>query len=282
MANQLLAPSIGSQVGCFGHPGLDPLIERVRHEALTVPTAYATGYGEYQSGGWDTLSLLNHSGDPRDVTIGDVDPVPTTLLREMPATAELIRTLGLQVWWARLALMKPGTFLWEHRDYTEPGVSGTERHRIHVPLVTSGSAFLITGGHAVHMGDGRIWRLNPVHVHGACNMAGPARLHLILDCHDSRELERLRSVEELPGEYIRALPEATPEELDRYVREAGRLTRLGFAQQAERHLLRVYFSHALPYAGWAYDMIADIYASQGDAESAAHWRARKTRTLGGA
>lgn len=282
MVKQLLAASIASQVGCFGHPRLDPLIERVRHEALTVPGAYATGYGEYQSGGWDTLSLLNLSGNPSDVTIGDVDPVPTTLLREMPATAELIQALGLRVWWARLALMEPGTFLWEHRDYTEPGVAGTERHRIHIPLATSRSAFLVTDGHAVHMGDGRIWRLNPVHVHGACNTAGPARLHLILDCHDNTELQRLRGGEELPGEYVRELPDATQEELASHIAEARRLARLGFAPQAERHLLRVYFTRTLPYAGWAYDTIADLYAGQGDDEPAAQWRARKTRTLGGA
>lgn len=282
MVSQTLAPSISSQVGCFGHPALGPLIERVRHEVLTVPKEYATGYGEYQTGGWDTLSLLNNSGNPSDVTIGDTRPVPTTLLEEMPATADLISALGLRIWWARLALMEPGTFLWEHRDYTEPGVAGTERHRIHVPLVTTSSAFLVTGGAAVHMADGRIWRLNPVHAHGACNMAGPARLHLILDCHDSPELGRLRSDEELPDDCHRALPEADQDELDGHVGEARRLIRLGFPGQAERRLLRLYFSRVLPYAGWAYDTLADVYASYGNEERAEHWRARKTTTLRGA
>ncbi|WP_204301757.1 hypothetical protein, partial [Actinoplanes campanulatus] len=47
------------------------LMERLRHEALTVPQGWVVEYGDYQNGGWHTLSLLNDSGDPRDVTIRD-------------------------------------------------------------------------------------------------------------------------------------------------------------------------------------------------------------------
>jgi hypothetical protein len=256
-------------------------LERVRHEAATVPDSWATGYGEYQSGGWDTLSLLNGTGDPRDVTIGDAEPVPTTLLAEMPATAELIRRLGLEVWWARLALMAPGSYLWEHRDYTEPGLAGTARHRIHVPLTTSRAAFLVTGGRAVHMREGRIWRLNPVHVHGACNTAGLARLHLILDCHANDTLDELLVAEELPRECVRILPDAAPEELDGHVRAAARLASLGYPRQAELGLLRLYFSRALPHDGYCYDMIAGMHARLGDDVAAASWRDRKALTLGG-
>jgi hypothetical protein len=198
-------PPLASQIGCSDHPSVGSLFERVRHEAMTVPGDWVTGYGKYQSGGWDTLSLLNESGDPRDVTIGDADPVPTTLLREMPATAELIARLGLRVWWARLALLAPGSYLWEHRDYTEPDVTGTDRHRVHVPLATSRAAFLVIGGRTIHMAEGRVWRLSPVYPHGACNTAGPARIHLILDCHVGDALDDLIATEELPAGCVRDL-----------------------------------------------------------------------------
>ncbi|KOV69427.1 hypothetical protein ADL00_11565 [Streptomyces sp. AS58] len=62
-------------------------IEQMRAEALGAPTRGVVAYGEYQSGGWWTTSLMNHSGDPHDVVIGDGRPQPTSLLGEMPATA---------------------------------------------------------------------------------------------------------------------------------------------------------------------------------------------------
>lgn len=37
-------------------------LDRVRHEALTVPSEWAVEYGEYQSGGWQTLSLYHDTG----------------------------------------------------------------------------------------------------------------------------------------------------------------------------------------------------------------------------
>jgi hypothetical protein len=43
---------------------LDELaVEQMRAEALAAPTRGVVTYGEYQSGGWWTTSLLNHSGD---------------------------------------------------------------------------------------------------------------------------------------------------------------------------------------------------------------------------
>lgn len=274
------ATTLTDQVGSTASLLPGRLLERARHEAMTVPRGWVTGYGEYQSGGWGTLSLLNETGDPRDVTIGDTDPVPTDLLRKMPATAELIGRLGLQVWWARLALMAPGSYLWEHRDYTEPGVAGTARHRVHVPLTTSSAAFLVTAGHAVHMAAGRIWRLDPVHVHGACNIAGSARIHLILDCHADSALNDLHAAEELPAECVRELPVAAPAELDGHARAATRLARLGYPREAETHLLRLYFTRVLTRDGYAYDMITDLHASLGDHETASFWRDRKALTLG--
>ncbi|MGF2209549.1 hypothetical protein [Streptomyces sp. S5] len=78
------------------------LIEQMRAEALGAPTRGVQAYSEYQSGGWWTASLMNHSasGDPHDVVIGDGRPEPTSL-------------------YVRLARLAPNSFLWEHRDYAE-------------------------------------------------------------------------------------------------------------------------------------------------------------------
>ncbi|MFF2655457.1 aspartyl/asparaginyl beta-hydroxylase domain-containing protein [Streptomyces sp. NPDC058045] len=157
------------------------LIERMRHEALTAPAPWKAEYGEFQSGGWWTTSLMNASGDACDVRIADGTARPTALLGHMPATAGLLAELGLNYMWVRLARLEANAFLWEHRDYDE--LDQVERHRLHIPLHTNSSAFLVTGGTKVHMGGGRIWRLTPTYAHGVCNLLGPDRIHLIADVY---------------------------------------------------------------------------------------------------
>jgi hypothetical protein len=107
-------------------------VEQMRAEALGAPTRGVVAYGEYQSGGWWTTALMNHSdsGDPHDVVIGDGRPQPTSSLEEMPATARFLDSLGLNFMYVRLARLKPHSYLREHRDYAELGE--TDRHRLHI------------------------------------------------------------------------------------------------------------------------------------------------------
>src|SRR5205823_348281 len=65
-------------------------LESVRAEVLRAHVPWIEEYGEYQSGGWWTASLFNNSGDPCDIRIRDGNCVPTSLLKEMPRTRELI------------------------------------------------------------------------------------------------------------------------------------------------------------------------------------------------
>lgn len=257
---------------------LDPVVlERLRHEALTVPTEWVAEYGQYQSGGWWTLSLLNDTGAPTDVTIKDCDPVETTLLQRMPATRKFLSSLGLRYMWVRLARLAPNSFLWEHRDYDE--LNESERHRLHVPLTTNSSAGLVTGGAKVHLRAGHIWRLTPTHVHGACNMLGPDRVHLILDCYADEGLARFSAHEQLSETDVERLPAATQAQLDEHLATARRLACLGYERSAERHLLRLFYQYTMP-EGCGYDLIAALYESLDRARQAESWRANKTTLLG--
>lgn len=257
---------------------LDPsLLERLRHEALTVPRDWVSEYGQYQSGGWWTLSLLNDSGVPTDVTIKDCDPVETTLLQRMPVTRQFLSSLGLRYMWARLARLEPNSFLWEHRDYNELGES--ERHRLHVPLATNNSAALVTGGVKVRLRAGDLWRLTPTHVHGACNLLGPDRIHLILDCYADEALARIRENEQLSETDVVQLPAATRVQLDEHLAIARSLARLGYVCSAEKHLLRRFYEYSLP-EGCVYDLIASLHDSLDRGAEADFWRTKKTILLG--
>ncbi|MGH3869476.1 MAG: aspartyl/asparaginyl beta-hydroxylase domain-containing protein [Pseudonocardiaceae bacterium] len=257
---------------------LDPgVLERLRHEALTVPSGWIAEYGQYQSGGWWTLSLLNDTGIPTDVTIKDCDPVETTLLKRMPVTRRFLSSLDLRYMWVRLARLGPNSFLWEHRDYNE--LSESERHRLHVPLVTNSSAALVTGGAKVHLRTGHLWRLTPTHAHGACNMLGPDRLHLILDCYTDENLAQASANEQLGETDMVRLPAATKAQLDEHLVTARSLANLGFERSAEKHLLRLFYDYTLP-EGCVYDLIASLYDSLERVTEAESWRANKTVLLG--
>ncbi len=254
-------------------------LDRIRHEALTVPDdrAWVAEYGEFQSGGWSTLSLINGSGDPCDVRIADCSPRATTLLEQMPVTREFLFSLGFRFMWARLARLSAHSFLWEHRDYQE--LDGSARVRLHVPLVTNASAVLVTAGARVRLRAGRIWLLRPTHAHGAGNLLGPDRYHLLLDCyHDDRLADAVDNAWLETGD-AEPMPPATPEELTRRFEQALSLAELGYPSTAEKHLLRLFYQRALP-EGQVYDLIADLYARLGDTEAAHRWRTNKRTMLG--
>ncbi|WP_330251446.1 aspartyl/asparaginyl beta-hydroxylase domain-containing protein [Nocardia sp. NBC_00565] len=255
------------------------LLERLRHEAVTVPQEgeWVAEYAQYQSGGWSTLSLLNDSGEPADVKIKDCAPVETALLQRMPVTRKFLSSLGLRYMWVRLARLEPNSFLWEHRDYDE--LDELERHRLHVPLMTNSSAALVTGGAKIRLRPGRIWRLAPTHVHGACNLLGPDRYHLILDCYSDDRLVEATANEWLSDDDVVQLPVATQVELDRWYVKAQSLARLGYQQSAEKFLLRLFYERAVP-EGLVYDMIASLYDSLDRPAEADQWRSNKTILLG--
>ncbi len=274
--SDLRIESVGKQISCVGEVDAEKF-ELMRHEVLSVPRDWVVEYGKYQSGGWRTLSLLNDSGNAKDVKITDCDPVETDLMLRMPATRDYLNSLGLRFMWARLACLEPNSFLWEHRDYGELNTS--ERHRLHIPLVTNSSAAIVTGGYSVCLSAGRLWRLTPTHVHGACNLLGPARVHLILDCYYDDALEETLNNESLDSRDVRALPAVDRSVLAVHMEEARNLLRLGYASTAERSLLRLFYRYALP-EGALYDCIADVYESEGRPDKATEWRKTKSVMLG--
>ncbi|MFJ2875425.1 MULTISPECIES: aspartyl/asparaginyl beta-hydroxylase domain-containing protein [unclassified Streptomyces] len=212
-------------------------VEQMRAEALGAPTRGVVAYGEYQSGGWWTASLLNHTGDPHDVVIGDGRPRPTSLLEAMPATARFLDSLGLDFMYVRLARLEQHSYLWEHRDYAELRERG--RHRLHIPLVTNPSAVLITAGARVHLAAGSLWRLTPSRAHGVCNTTGPDRLHLIADVYTDDAyridsfVEKMISGEDMPkGDPVLFLRNRAVARMDRSLTVKDKVVLYGTAVKA--------------------------------------------------
>lgn len=252
------------------------LVEQLRAEAVGASTRGVLAYGEYQSGGWWTASLMNHSGDPHDVVIGDGRPRPTTLLEQMPVTAGFLAGLGLDLMYVRLARLEPHSYLWEHRDYTE--LRATARHRLHIPLATNPSAVLVTAGARVHLATGALWRLTPSQAHGVRNTTGPDRLHLIADVYGDDAYAALANRPHLHDGDTVDLPILTPAGRAGLLARAAQLADLGFPGAAEQLLLRAFYDHALPEGG-AYDLIVELHTGRGADAAARRWRTAKAHLL---
>lgn len=252
-------------------------LDRVAGEALSVGRGMVTEYGEYQNGGWQTLSLYNDSGDPADATIRDCEARETWVLERMPETQSLLRSLGLRYMWARIARLRPNSFLWEHRDYGE--LAERERHRLHIPLCTNRSAVLVSGGARVHLGWGGMWWLDPTYPHGACNLTGPDRVHIIMDCYGDEAFSDLVGHVGLAEVDAHVLPQASTAELTEHLESAVTMARLGYRRAAEHALLRLYYQYSLP-EGTVYDLVADAYRRLGEPDSVEAWSRKKKVMLG--
>lgn len=240
-----------AKVGQLDHD----VLERVRHEVLTATVPWTAEYGPYQSGGWWTASLMNDNGEDADVTIRDCEPVPTALLRRLPATARFLDGLGLPLMWVRLAKLTPNSFLWEHRDYAD--LRRTPRRRLHVPLFTNPSAVLVTGGAQINLTVGHLWRLLPTYAHGACNLLGPDRLHLIIDVYGGPPDGDVDDGWLEPGD-VEHLPRPTDDELGSCLARARELAELGFVRPAEKYLLRLFYRYAMA-EGQVYDLLVALH-----------------------
>jgi hypothetical protein len=241
-------------------------------------------YGQYQSGGWWTCTLIGQSSDPRDGCVTDTShPQRTEVLRKLPAIDHLLRAMGLRYMIVRLAKLDPGGALWEHRDYQD--LTRASRHRIHVPLVTNPDAYLVCDGGRFHMSLGSAWTFRPISAHAACNAGTKARVHLILDVYDDNAYEALSA----SGWYCkpRPLPVITTAELHKRVaglqakrrqdpQNNGTATDL---EPWEEAVLRMYFEIAAP-EGELYLALASACRDGGDQRRAAFWTARRELVLG--
>ncbi|MGC4886562.1 aspartyl/asparaginyl beta-hydroxylase domain-containing protein [Micromonospora sp. DT227] len=253
------------------------LLAAVADEVRAITTGWTVNYGDYQSGGWYTLSLINPSGLSADVTIHDGRGVPTEILERMPKTKDLLASLPLDIMWVRLARLNAGAYLWEHRDYGE--LSEVDHFRLHIPLVTNPSAVLAIDGNTISMQVGELWRLAPVFRHGVCNVTGPERTHIVIDCYETEELSKILAGGYLLPDDVRSLPPLDDAALEQELAIASELLAGGSAERAEEHLLKLFFRFDT-HDGQGYHLITRMYEQAGDAEKADEWRERRAVLMG--
>lgn len=257
---------------------VDPrVLGEMARQLSVADVSWARHYGEYQSGGWWTSSLLGRSADARDAIVADSsDPTATQLLDQLPAFEAFLEALGLRYMNARLARMDAGAALWEHRDYQD--LAPVARHRLHVPLQTNRRAVLVTaGGHSHHLPSGGVYLIQPRSAHAACNRGTQARVHLVADVYEDAALVQVLD-RATPSTYVqlRDVPIGIVQALLRELDGAG--TESDVPSESERRILTLYFDYA-PGEGQLYRWLEDAYTRQGNRARAAFWAQRRRRVL---
>lgn len=252
-------------------------VKIMSREAAHLDDDWSCEYGEYQSGGWKTLSLYNQTGDPRDTIIKDGRGMETGLLEKMPGTQRFLQRLGLKIMSVRIARLEPKAFLWEHRDYAE--LNECPRLRLHVPLITNSSCHLIIGGQAVHMTTGYIWMLNPTERHGACNLGHQARYHLLLDIYTCPLSAKMVANASLDPNTVTTLPVPSATEAQNALENAIAMAKLGYTSSAETALLKRFHRFNLT-EGEAYNLIIQMHDYLNNSYESKKWQSRRDRYLG--
>lgn len=254
-------------------------LSAVQREVLSIESEWTSVYSDYHTGGWLTLSLLNSTRKATDTIIEDCEPVETDLLMEMPATRSLLKGLGFRYMWVRLAKLEPGTFFWEHRDYQE--LEKVNRFRIHLPVVTNESAYLILDGRRIHLPVGHLWKLDPVHRHGACNFGTEARVHMLMDCYRDEALNAHLTHESVDHAWFNPLPAPSDDDITDALARARSLALAGRDEMAELSLLKLFHTYGLE-EGSSYDLVSRMYGSLGEDGKSELWQRKKAKFLYGA
>jgi len=187
----------------------------------------------------------------------------------------LAASFGLQVSWARLALMQPGAEVWEHRDFLE--LEKRDKVRLHVPLITSAGARLHVPGASVHMAVGYVWHLATDKPHAASN-DGPARIHLIVDCDDATRLAANSPCRWLDDGLVRVHPPLDAAALTAVTSEFYRRFDGCDVEGAERYVLALFGRFDLGEKT-TYRLLSELYRARAVEARAAHWLREETDKL---
>lgn len=245
----------------------------MKYEVQRVELPWREFYSDYQSSGWETVSLLNATGVVSDGTIRDGIGIATEALKQLPSIEKFLKDLNLKYMWVRLARLAPNSFLWEHRDYAE--LNDEPRLRLHLPLITNPWSQMVFPEVKVHMAVGSIWKLDPKGPHGVCNRGYSERIHLLMDCYMDPKLKML-----IQNEYLETDLMLSKDSGDYKIiyQRASRMAKLGFFSAAESLLLKSFFEVRSP-SGQSYDLIVRMYQEIGLSDRAHLWREKRKRFL---
>lgn len=122
------------------------------------------------------VALVSPGGEINDDWTGPM--APTSNLKQMPYTSQIMGALGATWGRSRLMGLKPGAVVPEHVDVH---YYWRTHLRLHIPVATNPDVKFHCADETFHLGAGECWLLDSFYRHSVENCGDDLRIHLVLD-----------------------------------------------------------------------------------------------------
>lgn len=229
----------------------------------------AHSYGEYVFGSWETIPLMNRTGQSNDTLFrGPVSSVKATpVLSRLPYIQAVLEDLFdvSKLMMVRANIMRDGILI-PHVDYSEFPGRGTEFTRVHIPLQTDADALHSEDDCVFHMRIGEVWSLAVNRVHAACcGEAERIALCVDLSCppmEAARDMRAVHSMAHHGSVDQRELPAVGGETMEFIDGLSRIITAASFGSVLEL-LSRIHFRRRV-HAARTYDWLEHLCQENGD------------------
>lgn len=137
--------------------------------------------------GNSALALVARDGDPgNDDVEGAMGPTPW--LDQLPSVRRLMAALQAPIGRSRLMRLDGNA---EAKAHCDVNVYWQDRHRVHLPIVTTPGVRFLCGDEAVHMAAGECWVFDTTRRHNVINPQPTRRIHLVVDTVGSAAFSQL-------------------------------------------------------------------------------------------
>src|SRR5262249_4874123 len=179
---QVVSRSMGINLSCRLKRGDWIDADQIVAETKKVVTQIGLDghFGAYHDGGWTSIGLITHGGDPHELRRLPGKYVKTPALTLAPYLESIIDKFQCDKERVRLMALQPGKNIYWHYDPTE-SIDNNDNARLHIPIVTNPDVQLQICHEDLIWRPGELWYGEFSFPHRLRNGGRAARIHLVLD-----------------------------------------------------------------------------------------------------
>ena len=181
---QVISRSMGINLSCRLRTGEWIDANLIIAETKKVVTQFGlVGHGmdcRYHDGGWSSIGLISHEGNPHELRRLPGKFVKTPVLTLAPYLESIIDSFQCDKERVRLMALQPGKNIYWHYDPTE-SIDTNINARLHIPIITNPGVQMQICHEDLIWRPGELWYGEYSFPHRLRNRGQAERIHLVLD-----------------------------------------------------------------------------------------------------
>jgi aspartyl/asparaginyl beta-hydroxylase len=179
---QVVSRSMGTNLSCRLRGGNWIDADQIVAETKKVITEIGLDrhFGEYHDGGWSSIGLISHEGNPHELRRLPGKYVKTPALTLAPYLESIIDNFQCDKERVRIMALQPGKNIHWHYDPTE-SIDAGDNARLHIPIITNPGVQLQICHEDLIWRPGELWYGDFSFPHRLRNKGRAERIHLVLD-----------------------------------------------------------------------------------------------------